>query len=146
MKNTISLLFLLLFFLISCSENKGIEDKNLEQETSNIERPTLEKGQANSLGKRMFLLCTACHSLKAGEASKVGPNLHGMFGKKAGFKEDFKYSEALLNSGIVWNDETMYKWIQNPTDYIPGTIMAFVGIEKEEQIKALIEYLKIETK
>lgn len=137
---------MLLVFMIACGDDTSTGESTIKSTEVKTETPKILKGQANSLGKKMFLLCTACHSLKKGEPSKVGPNLHGVFGQKAGYQEAFKYSDALKNSEIFWDEKTMYKWIENPVEYIPGTIMAFVGIKKEEQINALIEFLKEETK
>ena len=90
-------------------------------------------------------MCQACHTVKEGEPHKVGPNLYGFLGQKAASKEGFTYSDALKKSNIVWNEEHLRNWMKKPTDYIPGTIMAFVGIENEEQQTALIEYLKEQT-
>ena len=96
----------------------------------------------NKLGRRVFLLCAACHNVVKGEPHKVGPNLNGFLGQKAGMKEDFVYSEALKNKGIVWSEETIREWLTNPAGYVPGTKMAFVGVQKKEQQDALIAYLK----
>ena len=46
-------------------------------------------------GKVLFLQCRACHSLEAGGANKVGPNLHGVLGRKAGLAPGFSYSDAV---------------------------------------------------
>lgn len=100
-----------------------------------------------SEGQRLFLLCQACHSLKEGEAHKTGPNLHGLFGKKAATAEGYaNYSEAMKTSGIVWGETELKEWLAKPTDYLPGTSMAFIGIEDEAKQQALIDYLKEETK
>lgn len=100
----------------------------------------------NKLGRRVFLLCAACHNVVKGEPHKVGPNLNGFFGQKAGMKADFVYSEELKNKGIVWSEETIREWLENPASYVPGTKMAFVGVKKKEQQDALIAYLKEVTK
>ena len=93
------------------------------------------------LGKRLFIMCEACHNVKEGEPHKVGPNLHGVFGRKAGTLTDFKYSEAVLNADITWSDETIREWLINPNDYIKGTNMVFVGLPKKRQQDALLAYL-----
>jgi len=98
-------------------------------------------------GARLFLLCQACHNLKEGEPHKVGPNLHGLFGRKAGSVADFNnYSEGMKASGIVWDENHLREWLTKPTDYIEGTTMAFIGIPEKEKQDLLIEYLKEETK
>jgi cytochrome c len=97
------------------------------------------------LGKRVFLMCRSCHSTEPDGRHKVGPNLHGMFGSKAGAKEGFKYSDVVKNSGITWSEETLNEWLVKPKNFLPGNKMAFAGVPKEEDRKALIAYLKAET-
>ncbi len=98
------------------------------------------------LGQRVFLMCRSCHSTEADGRHKVGPNLHGLFGAKAGSKEGFKYSDAVKNSGITWSEETINEWLTKPKDFLPGNKMAFAGVPKPEDRKALIAYLKDQTK
>ena len=93
------------------------------------------------LGKRLFIMCEACHNVNEGDPHKVGPNLYGVFGRKAGTEPGFVYSEAILGTEIVWSDETIREWLKNPNDYIPGTNMVFVGLNKEHQQDALLAYL-----
>ena len=96
-------------------------------------------------GQVLFLQCRACHSLEAGGANKVGPNLHGVFGRKAGMAPGYAYSEAVTQSGIVWSAETLDQWLMRPSDFLPGNRMVFVGIRKAEDRANLIAYLKRET-
>lgn len=99
-----------------------------------------------ALGKRLFLQCRACHELKAGDPHKVGPNLHGMFGTRAATAPDFQFSEALKKSGITWNEQTLDAWLARPTDLVPGTIMAYAGLQNAADRRALIAYLAAETR
>ena len=92
-------------------------------------------------GQRVFARCQACH-LVAEERNRVGPHLVGIFGRQAGAVEDFPYSTALLESGIVWDDETMAAYVRDPRGYIPGNRMAFVGLRREEDIAAVLAYLR----
>ena len=96
-------------------------------------------------GKRVFVLCRSCHTLESEGRHKVGPNLHGMFGSNAGSKDDFRYSDVVKGSGIVWSAETLEEWLVKPKDFLPGNKMAFAGVRKESDRKALITYLKKET-
>lgn len=93
-------------------------------------------------GKRMFLLCQACHSLDAAGANKVGPNLNGVIGRAAGKAEGFIYSAPLLESGIVWDAKSLDQWLQNPAAMVPGTTMVFPGIQDPVQRADLIAYIR----
>ena len=64
-------------------------------------------------GQRLFLQCRACHSLNEGGDHKVGPNLHGMFGKQSAQAPGFNYSEALESANLVWSPETLNEWLAN---------------------------------
>ena len=92
-------------------------------------------------GKNVFNKCKACHFVDK-EKNKVGPHLVGIFGRKAAVIESFKYSDALKNSNIIWNEESLKGYIANPKKYVPGTRMSFNGLKKENQILDLLEYLK----
>lgn len=96
-------------------------------------------------GKRMFLRCRTCHTLQEGAKHGTGPNLYGIFGSKSASKEGFTYSPALLKSEIIWSEETIENWMSKPRDFVRGTSMAFVGLKKPEDRKALIAYLKLNT-
>jgi len=96
-------------------------------------------------GKVQFLQCRACHSLEAGGANKVGPNLYGVFGRIAGGAPGFNYSDAITQSSIVWSAESLNDWLARPSDFLPGNRMVFVGIRKPEDRANLIAYLKRET-
>ncbi len=98
------------------------------------------------LGQRVFLMCRSCHSTEKDGRHKVGPNLNGVFGAKAGSKADFKYSDAVAKSGITWSEATINEWLTKPKDFLPGNKMAFAGVPKEPDRKALIAYLKDQTK
>ena len=92
-------------------------------------------------GKKVFKKCKACHTLVVGK-NKVGPSLAGIFGRTSGTVEGFKYSAAMKDAGIVWNEETLDAFLAKPKKYMKGTKMAFPGLKKEAKRKNLISYLK----
>jgi cytochrome c len=103
--------------------------------------PALAEGDAKR-GAKMFGNCAACHSL-APEVNMTGPSLSGLWGRKAGGLESFvRYSEALKKSGIVWNDESLDKWLRDPQAMVPGNLMAFAGLKEEQAREDLLAFLK----
>jgi cytochrome c len=93
-------------------------------------------------GENVFKRCLACHMIGEGAQTRIGPVLNGLIGRKAGTYEGFKYTEANKNSGIVWDEPTLAKYLKNPRAMISGTSMTFIGIRKDEEIEDLIAYLK----
>ncbi|WP_421997164.1 c-type cytochrome [Reyranella sp.] len=94
-------------------------------------------------GQRLFnQQCRACHTLEKGGASPAGPNLHGLFGRKAGTAEGYEFSEAMIKSGIVWDEETVAEYSRNPKGKVPGTKMVFAGVRPPAQTPDLVAYLK----
>jgi cytochrome c len=98
-------------------------------------------------GEKAFGKCDTCHVLKANERDKSGPTLHGLFGAKAAsLSRTYRYSPALKASGIVWSDATLDQWLAKPSAMVRGNRMSFGGIGDPEVRKALIAYLKRETR
>ena len=101
------------------------------------------QAQDVSAGERLFKRhCGICHIAEKDSARRLqGPNLWGLIGRKAGTIEGFRYSDANKNSGIVWSAETLDPYLTDPREVIKGTTMAFVGVKKPDERKAIIEYL-----
>lgn len=96
-------------------------------------------------GRRVFAQCRSCHTINAGGANRVGPNLHGVFGREVGTAAGFNYSQAVQDADFVWDVSHLDHWLDNPSTFLPGNRMAFAGVRNEEQRRDLIAYLMIET-
>lgn len=113
--------------------------------TALLAGPALADGDAVK-GEKLFNRCKACHTLGAGEPNRVGPNLHGLFGRKAGTVAGYKYSKPLSEAGFQWTPEKLYEWLENPRTFLPGNKMTFAGIKDSQQRKDLIAYIEKATK
>lgn len=93
-------------------------------------------------GKAVFdSRCASCHSVGPSARGGFGPQLNGIFGRKAGTTGDYAYSAAMKNSQIVWTDGTLRQFLASPGDVVPGTKMRLWGI-REKQIDDLLAYLR----
>lgn len=96
-------------------------------------------------GRRVFAQCRSCHTIDAGGGNRVGPNLHGVFGREIGSAEGFTYSQPVQDASFVWDADHLDHWLQNPQTFLPGNRMAFAGVRDETQRRDLIAYLMAET-
>jgi cytochrome c len=96
-------------------------------------------------GEARFQDCAVCHQLEAG-VNKVGPSLHGLFARKAGEIEDFRYSPAMKRSGIVWTPEMLDIYIADPQGTVPNNRMPYAGMQSASDRADLIAYLRQATK
>lgn len=92
-------------------------------------------------GEKVYKKCKTCHVIDE-EKNKVGPHLVGIVGRTAGAADGFKYSKAMMESGITWDEATIAAYLADPKGYIKGNKMAFVGLKKEEDIANVIAYMK----
>jgi cytochrome c len=97
-----------------------------------------EKGDAVD-GRAVFeKRCTGCHAL---DHEKVGPRLAGVVGRKAGAVSGFPYSDAVRNSGVVWDEAILDKWLTDPETAIPDNDMTF-RLDNSSERSAIIAFLK----
>ena len=94
------------------------------------------------LGKQVFARCAICHSDTKGAPNKIGPNLWGVIGRKAGTEPGFNYSSAMKNSGITWTEEKLEAYVQHPQQVVPGNRMPFAGLSSPKQAEDLAAYLE----
>lgn len=94
-------------------------------------------------GANAFRACIACHALEPG-VHRTGPSLAGVWGRKAGSLGDFaRYSDALKRSGLVWNEQTLDRWLRDPQATVPGNYMIFRGVDAERARADLIAFLRL---
>jgi cytochrome c len=89
-------------------------------------------------GEQLYQACTDCHSL---DKNDVGPRHRGVFGRKAASLPDYSYSDALKSSNIIWNEETLDKWLTDPQAFVPGVKM-FFHLDNAQDRADVIAYLK----
>ena len=88
-----------------------------------------------------FGQCAVCHSVKKGERSGFGPNLFGVAGTRAGAVPGYGFSPAMKKANVVWNRDTLDRFITAPQSVVPGTKMAFPGVKDPAKRKAIVDYL-----
>ena len=104
--------------------------------------PAWAEGDA-ARGERLFnQQCKTCHTLAKDGPSVAGPNLHSLFGRKAGSGGGYQSSDAMKNSGIVWDDKTLVEYLKDPKGKVPGTKMVYIGLKQDAQQQDMLAYLK----
>lgn len=88
-----------------------------------------------------FAMCMTCHTVDQGGGGKLGPNLFGVVGSKAGSKAGFAYSDAMKNAGITWTRAELDAFLLAPQSKVPGTKMMMKGPSDEKARQAIIDYL-----
>jgi cytochrome c len=97
--------------------------------------------QDSAAGKAAFGKCQACHAVGTGAKNKLGPELNGLAGRKAGAVAGYQYSPALKTSGFAWDQASFAAFMQNPRTKVPGNKMAFAGMKDQAEITSLWAYL-----
>lgn len=92
-------------------------------------------------GKLLFLRCASCHDISDTASPKIGPNLKGVVGRRAGSLAGYIYSPAMRSQTFTWNEATLDRWLTKPSDLVPGTAMAFGGVPSKADRDAIIGYL-----
>ncbi|ORX73310.1 cytochrome c [Linderina pennispora] len=100
------------------------------------------EGNAKNGAKLFKTRCAQCHTVDAAGANKVGPKLHGIFGRQSGTVEGYQYTDANVKAGVTWTEDSLFDYLENPKKYIPGTKMAFAGFKKAKDRNDVVTYLK----
>jgi cytochrome c len=103
---------------------------------------TTAQAQDAAAGEKVFAQCRACHQVGETAKNVVGPQLNGLFGRKAGSVEGYSYSPAYQKLDKVWSEENFRPYIKDPRGVTPGTKMVYAGLKDDQRISDLIAYLK----
>ncbi|KAI1934262.1 iso-1-cytochrome c [Ophidiomyces ophidiicola] len=112
-----------------------------EEAQKHLANHTFQPGDVAKGANLFKTRCASCHTLEKGGANKVGPNLFGLFGRKSGQVEGYSYTDANKEKGVVWDENSLFTYLENPKKYIPGTKMAFGGLKKPKDRNDLIRYV-----
>ena len=93
-------------------------------------------------GAVVFKKCMACHQIGPNAQNGIAPVLNGVVGRHAGQYPSYSYSSANKNSGLVWDEPTLARYLRAPTQVVPGTKMIFFGLKKDQEVSDVIAYLK----
>lgn len=104
--------------------------------------PAAAQAQDAAAGERTFAQCRTCHQIGETAKNGVGPQLNGLFGRKAGSVPGYSYSNAYKALDKVWSEENFTVYIKDPRGVTPGTKMVYPGLKDEAAIKNLIAFLK----
>lgn len=106
--------------------------------------PARDRAAALLRGEQVYARCAACHAI---EANRTGPQHCGLFGRRAGTAPGFdSYSQAMRDSGIVWNERSLDTFLEDPTRVVPGTAMGYAGVKDPRERSDLIAWLREATR
>lgn len=111
------------------------------EEEEQVDFATVMASADADAGARVFRKCSACHKLVAGE-NGAGPYLYGVVGREKAAADGFGYSDTLASMGGEWTPENLSAFLENPSDYAPGTSMSFAGLRKVEERADVIAYIE----
>lgn len=86
--------------------------------------------------------CAVCHSLIP-EYHKEGPSLYGIYGRKAGSVPFYPGYKALRGSALVWDDQSLDKWLADPKAFGRGDTKMTLTIDDAQNRADIIAFLRI---
>lgn len=103
--------------------------------------PRPAAAQDAAAGERVFAQCRACHAVGETARNGIGPQLNGLWGRKAGTAEGYAYSAANKGADTTWTPETFRPYIKDPKGVMPGTKMNYAGLKEDGRVTDLIAFL-----
>ena len=91
-------------------------------------------------GKVLYQACIACHSERP---DALGPSLKGVVGRKSAALEDFRYSNPMQRANLVWDEDNLRAYIQDPQAKVKGNRMPYGGVTNAKDVDDIIAYLKV---
>lgn len=95
-------------------------------------------------GEKLSAVCQACHTVAKGGRKIIGPNLYNVIGRKIASVSDFQYSEGMRKTMGSWDLQTLDRFLANPREMVPGTLMVFSGINNSSDRAALLAWLRLQ--
>jgi cytochrome c len=129
----------------STSPAGPVELTDAQKKALIAELPAAYQGADLVNGEAKFAVCRACHTINQGGEDMTGPNLWGIFGRKAGSEPGFSYSDDLKNAGWTWDAGRIDTWIANPRAVLPNTKMTFAGLTDPTDRRDIVAFLKVQT-
>ncbi len=127
------------------AEGAGEAEDAVEEEVEEIDFGALLAAASPDEGQTLFSRrCTACHTIEAGGANKVGPNLWNRVGGLRGGTDGYAYSGPMRDMGGDWSFDDLSAFLTNPKEFMAGTKMNFAGLRKPEDRAAIIAYLRLQ--
>ncbi|NIJ38346.1 cytochrome c [Sphingopyxis panaciterrae] len=131
--------------LAGCGKSEAPADSPAAGDSA-VEAPAAAIEPTAAMGEQVFKRCMACHTIDAGGRNGIGPNLHGIVGRAVASHEGFSYSGAMKAKGGAWDEAALDAFLEAPMKAVPGTRMAFAGVIDPADRKALLLYLKEQSK
>jgi len=106
-----------------------------------IALPGAAIAQDVAAGEKVFAKCKICHQVGDGAKNGVGPVLNGIVGRKAGSRDDFRYSNAMTRAGFNWDAGNLRQYLADPQAKVKGNRMPFSGLNDPKDVDDVIAYI-----